>query len=274
MITGDYFRTLGVPLVAGRDFTEHDVIARPWRVIVSRRVAAELWPNESAVGRSIRLWEGQDGPEAEVIGVVADTLDWGLEQGASFAIYMPYYGAGFSPVQFVLHAAVPPTSLVPRVRSMVAEIDPNLPLSRVETMDTMVGADVASRRFLMLLLVGFAAVAVLLALAGVYGVLSYTVARRRAEIGMRIALGASRASVRRLIVGQGLRPVAFGLLAGVAGALALSRLLAGLLFGVGAADAPTYIGVAVLLALAAAAASLLPAHRAVRLDVLSALRDD
>jgi ABC-type antimicrobial peptide transport system permease subunit len=165
-------------------------------------------------------------------------------------------------------------ALLPTLRALLAEIDPTLPLSRAETVDEMVGADVASRRFLMLLLLGFAAVAVLLALAGVYGVLSYTVARRRSEIGLRLALGASRASVRRLIVAQGMRPVLVGLLLGVAGALALARLMSGLLYGVSAADAPTYAAVAAVLAIAAAASSLLPAHRAVRLELLSALRTE
>ena len=274
LVTSDYFRTLGVPLVAGRDFTDQDMFGEPWRVVVSRRVAEELWPGKSAVGRTIRLWAGQDGPEAEVIGVVADMLDWGLEQGTSFAVYMPYYGAGFSPVQFVLHTEAAPTKLVPTVRALLREIDPNLPLSRVETFDAMVGEDVASRRFLMLLLLGFSAVAMLLALAGVYGVLSYSVARRKSEIGMRIALGASRSSVRRLILVEGMRPVVVGLVFGVAGALALSRLMTSLLFGVTPDDAATYVAVAAVLAVAAALSSLLPAHSAVRLDVLSALREE
>jgi putative ABC transport system permease protein len=274
LVTRDYFRTLGVPLVAGRDFGEQDELGKPWRVIVSRRVAEELWPGQSAVGRSMRLWEGQDGPEAEVIGVVADMLDWGLESGASFAVYMPYYGASMSPVQFVVHTGAAPETLVPSLRALLRGIDPNLPLSRVETLDAMVGANVAARRFLMLLLLGFAALAMVLALAGIYGVLSYTVERRKSEIGMRIALGASRSSVRRLIVAEGMRPVAVGLALGIAGALALSRLMANLLFGVTPADAATYVAVAAVLAIAAAASSLLPAHSAVRLDVLSALREE
>jgi putative ABC transport system permease protein len=274
LVSRDYFRTLGVPLVAGRDFTEQDGLGKPWRVIVSHRVAQELWPGKSAVGRTMRLWEGQNGPEAEVIGVVADMLDWGLERGASFAVYMPYYGASGSPVQFVMHTEAAPTALLPTLRGLLREIDPNLPLSRVETFDSMVGADLASRRFLMLLLLGFSAVAMLLALAGVYGVLSYSVARRKSEIGMRIALGASRSSVRRLILVEGMRPVVVGLLLGVAGALALSRLMASLLFGVTPDDAATYVAVAAVLAVAAALSSLLPAHSAVRLDVLSALREE
>jgi predicted permease len=274
-VTRDYFRVMDVPFVAGRDFTDHDLIANPWRVIVSRRVAEELWPGENAVGRTINLWEGQNGPPAEVIGVVQDMLDWGLEEGATFAVYMPYYGARFSPVQFVVHTTASPLSLVPRLRAMLAEIDPNLPLSRAETLEDMVGANVASRRFMMMLLGGFAGVALLLALAGVYGVLSYTVAQRRSEMGMRIALGGSPASILRLIVGQGMRPVAIGLMLGLAGALALSRLMTSLLFGVTPADVPTYAGVAALLAVAALGSAVVPAHGALRrLDVLATLREE
>jgi putative ABC transport system permease protein len=274
MITRDYFSTLGVRLLAGRDFTEQDVIANPWRVIISNRIAQQLWPGENAVGRTMILWQGQSGPQAEVIGVVPDMLDWGLERGVSFAVYMPYYGATFSPVQFVVHTTSPPTSLVPRVRSILSEIDPNLPLTNIQSMEEMLGANVASRRFMMLLLVGFAGIALLLALAGIYGVLSYTVARRRSEIGMRIALGASRASVLRLIVGQGMRPVVVGVVLGVAGALALTRLMISLLFEVTPADLPTYVWVVSVLTATAAVSCYLPARSAVRLNVISALREE
>jgi ABC-type antimicrobial peptide transport system permease subunit len=177
-------------------------------------------------------------------------------------------------MQFVLHTNAPPTAVVPRLRSMLAEIDPNLPLSRVQTLDEMVGENVASRRFLMVLLTGFAAVALLLALAGIYGVLSYTVARRRSEIGMRLALGASRTHVLRLILGQGMRPVLLGLLLGLGVALALTRVMTTLLFDVTPADTTTYIAVIFVLLATAALSCYLPAHSAVRLNVISALREE
>jgi putative ABC transport system permease protein len=177
-------------------------------------------------------------------------------------------------VQFVLHTTVPPATLVPSLRSMLAEIDRSLPLSNVQALDEMVGANVASRRFTMMLLAGFAGLALLLALAGVYGVLSYSVARRRSEIGVRLALGASRASVLRLIVRQGMQPVVVGLALGAIGALALSRLMSSLLFGVTPADLPTYVAVAALLTAAAALSCIVPARSAVRLNVISALREE
>lgn len=273
LITRDYFRTMNVPLLAGRDFTEHDGNGEP-RVIISRRIAQELWSGENAVGRRINLWQGQNGPRAEVIGVVDDMLDWGLEQGPSYVVYLPFYNSAWRRVEFVLHTTASPTALIPTLRSMLAEIDPNLPLSNVQTLDELVGANVASRRFTMMLLAAFAAVALLLALAGVYGVLSYTVARRRSEIGMRLALGATRAGVLQLIVGQGMVPVVIGLAFGILGARVLSGLMSSLLFEVTPADVMTYVVVAAVLSLAAALSCLMPARSAVQLDVISALREE
>lgn len=273
--TRDYFRTMGVPLLAGRDFTEHDIVEDTWPgAIISRRIAEELWPGENAVGRRINLWQGQNGPQTEVIGVVDDMLDWGLEEGPSYAVYLPFYGPGWRRVQFVVHTTASPTALVPTLRSMLAEIDPNLPLSNVQTLDDMVGESVASRRFMMMMLAAFAAVALLLALAGVYGVLSYTVARRRSEIGVRLALGATRVGVFGLVVRQGMVPVAVGLGFGVAGARALSGLMTGLLFGVTPADVTTYASVAAVLTLTAVLSCLVPARSAVALNVVSALREE
>ena len=160
------------------------------------------------------------------------------------------------------------------VRSLVKEVTPTTPVSNVRTLDEVVGQSVAARRFTMLLLAALAAVALLLALAGVYGVLSYSVSRRRTEIGMRMALGASTSSVLRLVVSQGMRPVVIGLAAGVLGAIGLSRYMASLLFGVTRLDAPTYAGVAALLTVAAVLACYLPARDAMKVDVLTALREE
>jgi ABC-type antimicrobial peptide transport system permease subunit len=154
------------------------------------------------------------------------------------------------------------------------EVAPATPLSNVRTFGEVVGESVAARRFTMLLLAALAAVALLLALAGVYGVLSYSVSRHRTEIGMRMALGASASSVLRLIISQGMRPVVIGLMVGLTGALALSRYMATLLFGVTALDAPTYAGVALLLATAAVLACYLPAREAMQVDVLTAIREE
>jgi putative ABC transport system permease protein len=273
-ITPGYFDAIGVPLVAGRDFLPEEVAGNPWRVIISQRIADALWPGESAVGRTLILWKGQSNDRAEIIGVAGNTRDWGLADGPSASVYFPYNGVAMHPVQFVVHASVAPVSLIPEIRSTLTALDANVPLENVETMDAMVGASVASRQFTLLLLGGFAVLALLLSLAGVYGVLSYTVARRRAEIGTRIVLGASRRSVIRLIVIQGMRPVVLGLIAGVFGALALSRVLSSMLFEVSPADALTYAFVVGVLASAAILSCWLPAFRATRMSIASALREE
>ena len=274
MITRDYFTTMGVPLLAGRDFTDEDVIGKPWRVIISKRVAEQLWPGENAIGRQITLWKGQRESVGEVIGVAGDMRDRGLEDGPSYAVYMPYVGGGMTPVHFVVHATTPSSALIPAVRSIIAELSPGTPLSNIRTLSETVGESVAARRFTMLLLASLAGVALLLALAGVYGVLSYSVSRRRTEIGMRMALGASRSNVLRLILSQGMRPVAIGLVVGIFGAYGLSKYMASLLFGVTRLDALTYGGVAAVLTMAAVLACYLPARDAMRVDVLSALREE
>jgi ABC-type antimicrobial peptide transport system permease subunit len=243
-------------------------------VIISQRVAERLWPGESAVGRRIVLWKGQSEDVAEVIGVAGDMRDWNLADTPTLAIYMPYTGGGMTPVHFVVHTTAAPSTLMASVRSLVKEVTPTTPLSNVRTLDEVVGQSVAARRFTMLLLAALAAVALLLALAGVYGVLSYSVSRRRTEIGMRMALGASTSSVLRLVVSQGMRPVVIGLVVGLTGAVVLSRYMATLLFGVTALDAPTYAGVALLLAAAAVLACYLPAREAMRVDVLTAIREE
>jgi putative ABC transport system permease protein len=274
LITPHYFDAMGVSMLAGRAFNEQDEVGNPWRVIISKRIAEELWDGETAVGRTLTLWKGQSEIPAEVIGVVDDMRDWGLEAGVSRAVYIPYRGTGASPAQIIVHTIGPPTAILPQMRSILSELDADLPLSNVQTLDAMLGNSLAARRFLMVLLAAFAAVALLLALAGVYGVLSYSVARRRAEIGVRIALGSNRSTVLRLIMLQGMRPVWFGLASGVAGALVVTRLLSSLLFEVTHVDAITYAVVAALLAATAAFSCYLPARRATAVDVMTALREE
>lgn len=274
IVTNDYFKTLGLSILAGRDFTEQDRIGRPWKVIISNRIAQLLWPGESAVGRQLVLWKGQGQSTGEVIGVVEDMRDWSLTDDPSYAVYLPTYGTNLSPAIYVVHSSLPTSTLLPMLRSRLAEVDRALPISNVQTMDEVVGDSVASRRFTMLLLAALAAVALVMALAGVYGVLSYAVSQRRSEMGVRLALGASNNSVLSLIVRQGMTPVVIGLVVGTAGALWLSRAMSALLFDVTAADWPTYSVVAMLLAGAAALACYVPARAALRVDVTSTLREE
>jgi predicted permease len=274
IVTSDYFKTLGLAVIAGRDFTEQDRIGEPWKVIISNRIAQLLWPGENAVGRRLVLWKGQGQSTGEVIGVVSDMRDWSLTDDPSYAVYLPTYGTILSPANYVVHSSLPAATLLPMLRARLTELDRTIPISDVQTMDELVGASVASRRFTMLLLTALAAVALVLALAGVYGVLSYSVSQRRSEVGVRMALGASNRSVLGLIVAQGMRPVVIGLVIGTMGALWLSRAMSTLLFDMTAADWPTYVGVAMLLTGAAALACYMPARSAMRVDVTSTLRDE
>ena len=273
IITRDYFKTLGVPLLTGRDFTEQDRIAKPWRVIISKRIADRLWPGESPVGRTLILWKGQSNDPAEVIGVAADMRDWSLSDEPSLAVYLPYYGfSTTSPVQFVMHTRAEPSAVTRTLRDGLRELDPSLPLSRVESMETLIGDSVASRRFIMMLLAGFAGVALLLALAGIYGVVAYAVSRRVSEIGVRLALGATPRGVLRLIVAQGMKPVVLGVAAGVVAAMFLTRVMTTLLYGVSATDVLTYAAVAGMLGTAALVSCWIPARQAIRMDVVASLR--
>jgi putative ABC transport system permease protein len=272
LITKDYFRTMGVPLLRGRTFDERDLIAKPWRVIVSQRLADRLWPGQDPVGRQAVLWKGQGNLKAEVIGVVGNMRERGLSEPPTLAVYMPIYGSGADHMYFALHTTATKETLVPMLRAALSGIDRDLPLATVETFGEIVSASTASRRFIVILLSSFAAVALALALVGIFGVTSYAVSRQTAEIGVRLALGASQARVLRFILFQGMKPVLVGIAVGVVAALLLSRLIANLLFNVPPRDPFTYIVVAILLAVTGMIACILPARQAMRVDVTSALR--
>ncbi|MEW5917807.1 MAG: ABC transporter permease [Gemmatimonadota bacterium] len=274
IVSNDYLKSLGVPLIAGRDFTEQDRLGEPWKVIISRRIAELLWPGENAIGRRLVLWKGQGQSSGEVIGVAGDMRDWALTDEPTYSVYLPVYGASISPGNLVVHTSLSPGTLVPMLRSVLAELDPTVPISGATTLDDTVGDSIAARRFTMLLLAALALVALMLALAGIYGVLSYAVSQRRSEMGVRIALGASKRSVLGLVMLQGMRPVIIGLGVGILGAFALSRFMTTLLFGMTPADWPTYVAVATLLTGAAVLACYVPARNALRVDVTATLRDE
>ena len=274
IVSGDYFRTMGIPLLKGRTFNEHDKIGKPWRVIVSQRLADTLWPGEDPVGHQALLWKGQNSNPAEVIGVAGNQRERGLDADPTLTVYLPSYGSGPGPIQFAVHTAGNPTAITPVLRSLLKEIDPNLPLSNVQTMDEVVSVSVAPRRFNMFLLMIFAGVALLLAWVGVYGVLAYSIERRTAEIGLRVALGATPRNVLTLIVGQGMRPILAGIGLGLLGAAGLSRFLAALLFDIKPVDPLTYAAVALFVMLAALVSCYVPALRALRVDPVAALRQE
>jgi predicted permease len=272
LITRDYFKTMGVPLLKGRTFDERDIISKPWRIIVSQRLADLLWPGEEAVGKYAILWKGQGNRRAEVVGVVGNMRERGLAEPPTLAVYLPSYGSGPSHMFVAIHTTLPKEALVPIVRSTLSNLDPSLPFSNIQTMEEIVAASTASRRFTLILLGAFAGLALVLALVGIYGVMSYSVSRQTAEIGVRMALGATTDRVLRLILLKGMTPVVIGIGVGLVTSFLLSRLIASLLFGVTARDPLTYIAVAGLLASTAILACIVPARQAMRVDVISALR--
>jgi putative ABC transport system permease protein len=274
LVSSDYFRTLGVPLLRGRVFTDRDRMDDSMKVVISKRLADLLWPGEDPVGRRVILWKGQNGPLGQVVGVVGNMRERGLSSDPTLAVYFPYYGAGWSPAQLVVHTALSPEALMPLVRQVASRVDKTVPVSDPSTLDAIVSSSVGSRRLIAGLLGSFAAVALILSLIGIYGVLSYSVARRTTEIGVRMALGATATSVLRLVLVQGLRPVIVGLAIGVGAALWLSRLMTSLLFEVTPTDPLTYLGLIVLLTVAATLACILPARQAAHVNVTSALRTD
>jgi len=274
LISPGYFQTLGVPVLRGRDFTADDMRYAgdgPLPILVSQRIADLLWPGEDPLGRIMTLWAGQTGRPGEVRGVVGNMLERGIDAGPTFAVYLPYFGPGWPP-ELVVHTTGDPHAVVPAIRSVLADLDPNIPISDLATLEEMVGRSVGSRRFTMVLVSLFAGLALLLALAGVYGVQSYSVARQAPEIGVRVAIGASEGRILKKVLLQAMKPALGGVAAGLVGAFLLSRFLTTLLFQVEATDVATYVGTAVVLLAAALVSAWIPARRATKVDPVIAFR--
>jgi putative ABC transport system permease protein len=274
MASDDYFQTMGVPLVRGRFFDAHDTGEAPGVAIIDEAMARKYWPGEDPIGKRIAFEGTQQQPKwREIVGIVGHVKNDGLEGESRVQYYVPYAQRSGSPNLFVVvRADGDPASLAPSVRGAIAGVDRDLPVYRVTTMERMVADSLAQRRFSMFLLGSFAFIALALAVVGLYGVMSYSVAQRTHEIGVRMALGAQGRDILKMVVGQGLLLIAAGLAIGLAGAFALTRLMTSLLFGVSATDPLTYVGIALLLATVALLASYLPARRATKVDPLVALR--
>lgn len=271
----DYFRTLGIPLVRGRFFSAGDDAGAPNVAVISETLARQRWPGQDPVGRIINFgnMDGNLRP-LTIVGVAGDVRALGLDQPPAPIVYVSYRQRGVRPdatPTFLVRAAAPAGTIGSAARGIFRELAPDVPV-RVSTFGAEMGGWLADRRFLLLLIGVFAASALLLAAIGIYGIVAFSVARRTREIGIRMALGAERRDVLRLVVGEGARLAAAGIVLGFAVSLAVTRLVASLLFGVGATDPPTFAAVAALLAGAALAASYLPARRAMRLDPNAALR--
>jgi predicted permease len=275
-VMGDYFRVMQIPLRAGRDFTPLDREGQPLVAIVNEEMVREFFPHENAIGARIR-WAGDPGPPQwmTVIGVVGDVKHSGLNQPPDPAVYTPFSQNDERWRRFMTLAIRSPGAspgLVEEVKKQIWSLDSQIPVSDVHAMDDLIAVSVAQQRFNMLLLGLFAALALILAAVGIYGAMAYAVNQRTHEIGIRTALGAQRRDVLRLVMRDGAKIALFGIASGIAGAFALTRLMAGLLFEVKPTDPATFAGVAILLALVALAACYIPARRAMRVDPMVALR--
>jgi putative ABC transport system permease protein len=267
-----YHGTMGIPLLAGRYFDERDRAGTPLAVLVNETGARQLWPGADAVGKRIAMPWG-DTMRAEVIGVVADIRSDGPDTEPYPMLYWDHRQfRNFEQMTLVVRTDRAPSELLPSVRAVVRELDPELPLYNVATMDDLFAKSMARARFTTASMGLFALLALILAGIGTYAVMAYSTQQRTQEIGIRIALGANRASVTRMVVGQGMIQIAIAVAIGTAGALFLSRTLQGLVFGVTTTDPLTFAAMAMLLGLTGVLAAWLPARRASGIDPVSAIR--
>jgi predicted permease len=267
-----YFSAMGIPLLAGRTFTDHDNAASARVVLINETLARTFWPNENPIGQRITMKDWGPPLTGEIVGVVGDVKGNGLDATVGPMLYWPYTQFGQIFNTMVVRTDGDPVGLTAAVKDRIWSVDKDQPVSRVQAMDQVLSDSVARRRLYVVLLGVFASVALLLAAAGIYGVVSYSGTQRTREIGIRVALGAERVDVLWLIVAQAAKLALLGELLGISLALGLTRLMASLLFGPSSADPFTFASVAILLSAVALAACCIPARRAMRVDPMVALR--
>jgi predicted permease len=281
-ISAGYLTTMHIPLRRGRDFSSADAPDRPATGIISESMAKRFWPNEDAIGKHLTM-TFYPGKVREIVGIVGDVKLTGLDAANSDStIYLPMSQTSVAPsvdwrpfsMQLAVRTTSQPASLTSAVTAAIHSIDPTQPVVDVMTMDDLIATSLSQRRFSMFLLAAFAILALLLAAVGIYSVLSFAVRRRVREIGIRVALGADTKDILRLVVTEGMKPALLGLALGVAGALALGRVVATFIYGIAPYDPLTFAAVAALLATVALLASIIPAFRAARIEPTRALREE
>jgi putative ABC transport system permease protein len=276
--TPGYFEAMHIPVLAGRAISARDDLQAPQVAVVSEALARRFWPDGNAVGQRVAMPDADqdpaDAPQIEVVGVVGNVHHEALDVDAKPELYLSHAQQAGRFLTLAVRSSLPPSQLLGSVREAVRAVDPDQPIFEVKTMEQRVAESVAKRRFAMMLAAAFAAAALLLAGVGLYGVLAYFVERSEREIGVRMALGARRADVLRLVVGRGLSYAAVGLALGSLAAAAGSRVIASQLFGVSPVDLVTYASIDALVVVVALAATLIPALRATGVDPAVALRSE
>lgn len=268
----DYFRTMEIPVLKGREFTDRDSAGATPAAIINETMANRFWPNENPVGKRLTLVREKE--TLEIVGVVGDVKRFGLSDAPEMEIYWPYMQKPRWATYFVFRTSGDSSSIASSARSAVFNAGPNVVVTNVSTMDQLISSSLKRPRFNMLLIAMFAITALLLAVTGIYGVVSYSVARREREIGIRLALGADRRDILGLVLGQGLVLTLAGLGAGLAAAFALTRFLSNLLYGVRETDVMTFAVVSAVLGAVALIACYIPARRAMKIDPMVALRHE
>jgi putative ABC transport system permease protein len=271
-ISPQWFETMRVPLLGGREFTDADNALAPKVIIVNETFARRFWPNQNPIGKLVVVGRGPD--PSEVVGMTADARNNGLAQDTQAQLYLPFQQLPWGNMNLLVRTAVQPNSLISAVRAQISSVDPDQPLTQIQTVDQLMDSSRAQPRFTMLLLGVFSAAALALAVIGIYGVLAYAVSQRRQELGIRLALGADRGNILGLVVRQGLMLTGVGIATGLVAALFLTRLMSSLLYKVGALDLTTFTFAPLVFLVIALLASYLPAVRATKVNPVEALREN
>jgi predicted permease len=268
MIDEGYLGAMQIPLLAGRAFTASDDAKAEPVIIINQRLAKVLWPGEDPIGRLVRTSE----KDRRVVGLVGDVRYFGLDREADLEMYMPIRTGDYQSIDLVVRGSLPPAALINGVRAALRRVDPTLPVAEFRTMEQLVDHSVFARRFVVLLVAGFAAFGLLLACLGIYAVISYSVTQRTQEIGIRMALGATPGNVRAHILGQTGALALLGVVVGLPASFVATRAIRSLLYDVGASDPSTFLAVLMVLGAVAALAGYVPARRATQVDPSIALR--
>jgi putative ABC transport system permease protein len=273
LVSPEYFHLLGMTLLRGRLFVDQDLEATPSIAVINQAAARTYWPNQDPVGKRVRLSASK--PDwTTIVGVISDARTESLADAAIPQVYLDIYQRLSNDLAFFLRGQLDPATIAAQVRIQIQAVDPELPIFRPETLNDVLSSSLSERRFSMEMVALFAATALLLAALGIYGTISYLVNEQSREIAIRLALGAQRSDILRMVLRQGLGLAAAGAVLGVAGALIVSHLMAGLLFGVSPYDLSTFVGVTAVLTAVAIAASYVPALRAMRLDPMTMLHSE